>query len=110
MPAAASHCRLELALSAIPPREDVTLVSSDVPTVGVFEGLPEGSQITAAYAGKTYRWELTYRGGAHGTDLVLRNRSFYDDGAPVTHVRPIPPPPAPLWREHPVLPACHSRG
>jgi hypothetical protein len=110
VPAAASHCRLEIALRAVPPRDDITLVSSHVPTVGVFDGLPEGSPIAAAYAGKTYRWELTYRGGSHGTDLVLRNRSVYDDGAPVTHVRPVPQPPAPLWREHPVYPLAIPAG
>ena len=104
MPNGASRCRLEIALGAVPPREDITLVSSHVPTSGTFDGLPEGSEITAAYAGKTYRWALTYRGGAHGTDMVLRNCSTYEEGAPVTHVRPIPQPPAPLWREHPIYP------
>jgi len=110
MPNGASRCRLEIALVAVPPREDITLVASHVPTSGTFDGLPEGSEITAAFAGKTYRWALTYRGGAHGTDLVLRNRSTCDEGAPLTHVRPIPQPPAPLWREHPVYPLAIPAG
>jgi hypothetical protein len=109
-PDAASHCRLEIALRAVPPREDITLVSSHVPTMSVFDGLPEGSEITAEFEGKTYRWALTYRGGENRTDLVLRNRSAYDDAAPVTHVRSIPQPPAPLWREHPIYPLAIPAG
>ncbi|HTP33755.1 MAG TPA: hypothetical protein VMJ75_16365 [Candidatus Acidoferrales bacterium] len=101
---AASQCRLGISLRAVPPREDTTLVSSGVPIKGVFNGLPEGSQITASYEGVTYRWALTYRGGPSGHDLVLLSRNTWRDGAPVTHVRPMPQPPAPLWREHPVYP------
>jgi hypothetical protein len=100
--ASPSVCRLEILLRAVPPREDITLVSTRARTSGVFDGLPEGSRITADYDGTTYRWDLTYRGGPGGNDLVLRNRSVYPDGAPVTHVRPLPQPPAPLWREHPL--------
>lgn len=110
IPAEGGRCRLEISLSAVPPREDVTLVSSHVPTSGAFDGLPEGSEITAAYAGKTYRWTLTYRGGANGTDLVLRNRSTYDEGAPLTHIRPIPQPPAPLWRQYTAYPPAIAAG
>jgi hypothetical protein len=110
IPAPGNQCRLQISLRAIPPREDITLVSSRVPTVGVFADLPESSEITAVYSGKTYRWTLTYRGGSSGTDLVLRNRSTYDEGAPVTHVRPIPAPPVPLWREHPVYPLSVPTG
>jgi hypothetical protein len=107
---AASQCRLVISLRAVPPREDITLVSSRVPVRGAFHALPEGSQITASYAGKTYRWELTYRGGPSGHDLVLLSRSTWWDGAPVTHVRPMPQPPAPLWREHPVYPLAIVAG
>jgi hypothetical protein len=110
MPVSPSSCRLEISLRAVPPREDVTLVSSHVPTMGRFDGLPEGSEITATYAGKVYRWALTYRGGANHADLVLQNRSTYDAGEPVTHVRPLPQPPAPLWREHPVYPLAIPAG
>jgi len=110
IPATGGLCRLEILLSAVPPREDITLVSSHVPTRGAFDGLPEGSEITAAYGGGTYRWALTYRGGASGADLVLRNRSSYGEGAPLTHVRPIPQPPAPLWRDHPVYPLAIPAG
>ena len=97
------RCRLQIALSAVPPREDVTLISSRVATRGAFDDLPEGSEVTAQYQGRTYRWQLTYRGGAGGHDLVLKNRSDYAVDAPVTHVRAIPEAPAPLWREHPLF-------
>jgi pectate lyase len=101
---ATSHCRLRIALSAVPPRDDVTLVSSRVATRGTFDGLPEGGEITADYAGHTYRWTLTYRGGSSGHDLVLHNRSDYASGTPITHTRPFSSPPPPLWWNHPVFP------
>jgi hypothetical protein len=100
---ARSHSRLRISLSAVPPREDVTLVASHVAIRGTFEGLPEDCAITAQYQGQTYRWQLTYRGGPSGHDLVLRNRSEYAAGAPVTQVRSLPEPPSPLWREHPLF-------
>lgn len=110
MPVAPGRCRLEISLGAVPPREDITLVASRVGAVGAFDGLPEGSEITAEFAGKTYRWSLTYRGGPSGTDLVLRNRSTFEEDAPVTHVRPLPLPPAPLWRAHPPYPLAIEAG
>ena len=99
-----SHCRLQIQLSAVPPREDVTLVSSHKRTVGMFDNMPEGGEITADYEGQTYRWRLTYRGGAGGTDLVLQNRSRCATNAPVTHVRPPPEIPRPLWSEFQLYP------
>lgn len=101
---AKSHCRLQILLSSVPPREDVTLVSSRVPTKGTFDDLPEGSEITADYERKTYRWQLTYRGGTSGHDLVLKNKSDYTADAPVTHVRPPPETPKPLWVERSIYP------
>lgn len=101
---ARSHCRLEIHLSAIPPRDDVTLVSTRVPVRGTFDDLPEGSDIAADFQGHTYHWTLTYHGGAAGHDLVLKNQSNYADDAPVTHTRPIPEPPKALWMEHSVYP------
>jgi hypothetical protein len=106
----ASQCRLEISLRAVPPREDITLVSGRVRIRGTFSGLPEGSGIAASYQGKTYRWTLTYRGGAGGNDLVLLSRSVFEEGAPVTHVRPSPQMPVPLWREHPVYPLAIDAG
>lgn len=101
---ARSRCDLRIGLSAVPPREDVTLVSSRVRTSGEFSGLPEGAEIRAEFGGHMYRWKLTYRGGHDGHDLVLRNQSDYAADAPATHVRPIPAPPTPLWQDHPVYP------
>lgn len=101
---AQSHCRLEIRLSAVPPRDDVTLVAGHVAVKGTFDDLPEGSEISASFQGRTYRWQLTYRGGADKADLVLKNRSDYAAGAPVTHTRPLPEIPTPLWAEHSVYP------
>jgi hypothetical protein len=100
----ASHCRLEIRLKAVPPREDVTLVASSVATRGTFDDLPEGAEITASFEGKTYRWQLTYRGGAGGHDLMLKNKSDYAADAPVTHTRSLPEIPKALWSEHRLYP------
>jgi hypothetical protein len=100
-----SHCRLQILLSSIPPREDITLVSGHVPIKGTFDDLPEGSEVTADYERKTYRWLLTYHGGASGHDLVLINKSEYAADAPVTHVRPVPEVPTPLWADHSFYPS-----
>ena len=97
-----SHCRLRIALGAVPPREDVILVAGRVPIEGTFDDLPEGAPISAEYAGWSYRWTLTYRGGPTGHDLVLQNKSEYPANAPVTHVRASPEIPQPLWANHPV--------
>jgi hypothetical protein len=97
-----SHCRLQLALQTVPPREDITLVSAHVPIQGTFDDLPEGREITAEYEHMTYRWQVTYKGGKSGHDLVLRNKSEYGAGAPVTHVRAMPEIPHPLWVDYPL--------
>ena len=47
---------------------------------------------------------MTYYGGASGHDLVLKNISEYAPDAPVTHTRPIPEIPKPLWAEHRLFP------
>jgi hypothetical protein len=101
---AQSHCRLQILLSAVPPRDDITLVSGHVPIQGTFDDLPEGSEIEALHDWQTYRWQLTYHGGAAGNDLVLKNRSMYAAGAPVTHTRPMTEIPKPLWLEHRLFP------
>lgn len=107
---AQSRCHLDVSLSAVPPREDITLVTANVPAKGAFDDLPEGSGITAEYAGHIYRWKLTYRGGNSGHDLVLRNLSNYIPDAPVTHVRGPSPVPQPLWWGHPVYPLSIPAG
>jgi hypothetical protein len=107
---AKGRCRLEIRLSAVPPRDDITLVFAHVPTRGTFDNLPEGSEITAQYQDLTYRWALTYHGGASGNDLVLKNRTDYPAGAPVTHTRTLPEIPKPLWTEHPLFPVFAPKG
>jgi hypothetical protein len=104
------HCRLEISLSAVPPRDDVTLVASHYAISGSFDDLPEGSEVTADFDGHTYHWKLTYQGGKDEHDLVLKNSSDYAADAPVTHTRAIPEPPAPLWREHPLYPLAITPG
>lgn len=66
--------------------------------------MPEGSDITAQYAGRTYHWLLTYHGGPQGHDLVLKNKSEYATDAPVTHARLLPKIPKALWTEHRLYP------
>jgi pectate lyase len=105
-----SHCNLRISLGAVPPREDVTLVSSHVPIQGTFDSLPEGSEIAAEFHGHTYRWQLTYRGGSSGDDLVLKNKSDYAANDPVSLARSLPEIPAPLWREHPLFPLSIPKG
>ena len=104
-----SHCRLRVSLSDVPPRDDITLVSSDVRTRGTFDDLPEGSEITAEFQHHLYHWILTYNGGSTGHDLVLKNRSVYSPDPPVTHVLIHPPAPAPSWWGHPVYPLSIHR-
>jgi hypothetical protein len=105
---AKSHCRLRISLSSIPPREDVTLVSSHVRPQGTFDDLPEGVEITAEFERHEYRWQLTYRGGTNGTDLVLMSRSVYPADAPVTRVRALPEIPKPLWTKFRLFPLSSS--
>jgi pectate lyase len=107
---AKSQCRLEIRLSGVAPRDDVTLVSAHVLTRGTFDNLPEGSEITANYQNHTYRWELTYHGGASGDDLVLKNRSTYPTDVPITRTRAIPAIPEPLWIGHPLFPLAVPKG
>jgi pectate lyase len=104
-----SHCALKIDLSGVPPRDDVTLVSAHVRTRGTFDDLPEESTISAQYQGKTYRWKLSYTGGASGCDLVLRNISEYDADAPITHTRPLPEFPKPLWTEFRLYPLSSEK-
>ncbi|MBI1839373.1 MAG: hypothetical protein HYR88_00780 [Verrucomicrobia bacterium] len=101
---AKSHCRLQVRLSATPPRDDIRLVVGHTPIKGRFDDLPEGSEISATHQGRTYRWELTYRGGPGRTDLVLKNRSDFAADAPATRARPLPDVPKALWSEFRLYP------
>ena len=95
---------LQILVSAVPPREDITRVSGHVPIKGTFDNLPEESEISTQYQGRAYRWSLTYRGGASGVDLVLKNHSDYAADAPVSHARPMPEVPTPLWTKFQLYP------
>lgn len=105
-----SHCSLQIALSAAPPPGDVTLIASRVATQGFFDNLPEGSEISAQYAGQTYRWTLTYRGGASGHDLVLLDRSASDGHPHLDQEAKIADTVQPLWWGHPLYPLAIPTG
>lgn len=103
------RCLLRIALSAVPPAEEITLVKSHVPVRGEFTGLPEGSLVTASWRGGTYQWRLTYRGGDEAHDLVLK--PVWAQGGPgQPRMQKIPAPPVPLWREHRLAPLSISPG
>jgi hypothetical protein len=99
-----SHCTLGIALGAVPPRDDITLIRARVASRGQFDGCAEGAEVVAAYAGRTYRWQLSYHGGTSGHDLVLRNCQGHADDAPRTPVLAPSEPPIPLWQGSPVYP------
>lgn len=105
-----SHCRLSIRLDAVPPQDDIVLISSQSPTQGTFDWLPEGSEISAEYNHYMYRWQLTYKGGESGHDVVLVNRSSYPRGAPATHTLALRPTPIPQWWGHPVYPLAIRPG
>lgn len=107
---ATSHCVLRIALAAVPPRDEVTLVASRVPVEGQFDDLPEGAEISAGFGEQTYRWTLTYRGGKSGHDVVLKNATGFAAGAPVTHAKPLPSVPEPRWKDRPVYPLAIAAG
>lgn len=67
----AGKCLLSIGLLAAPPDGEITLLRSFQPCQGTFHEMPEGSQIRADHAGKTYDWRLTYRGGATKCDVAL---------------------------------------
>lgn len=96
---AKSRASLRIALSAIPPRDDVTLIALRRPARGTFDGLPEGAKVSASFAGREYSWTLTYRGGASKCDVVLTNVAGHAADAPKTKCRSLPNPPRPLWLE-----------
>lgn len=104
---AKNRASLRIALSAMPPHDDVTLISLRRPARGTFEGLPEGAKVSAAFDGRKYSWTLTYRGGASKCDVVLMNVAGHAADAPKANCRALPNPPRPLWLEvnsRPALP------
>lgn len=93
---------LKIALSAVPPADDITLISAHVRPHGTFDGLPEGSEISANYGGQTYRWKLTYRGGENQCNLTLKREEPWPTTSQLTHALPVAPPPVPLWLKYPL--------
>ena len=92
-------CRLSINLSAVPPREDVTLIAAHAKPKGEFDDLTEGTEISASFRGREYRWTLTYCGGESGCDVVLTKVRGHSADDPITHTRPLPLPPKLLWTE-----------
>lgn len=66
-------CQLHIHLLAPPPSGDILLIGSANPCKGTFTGLAEGSAVRAELEGKTYEWNLTYRGGPKKCDILLTN-------------------------------------
>lgn len=97
-----NRCRIVVALSAIPPREDVTLISAHSKTRGKFDDLPEGAEVRATFQGREFHWTLTYTGGSSGCDLVLENVRGHSADDRVTHARAVPTPPKLLWMDMPL--------
>ena len=95
-------CRLSINLSAVPPREDVTLIAAHAQPKGEFDDLPEGTEISASFRGREYIWTLTYHGGESGCDVVLTNVRGHNADDLITHTRPLPLPPNFLWTEVPL--------
>lgn len=65
------RCQLCVNLLEAPPGGEITLVRALSPCQGTFAALPEGSIVRADYAGHTYEWRLTYRGGEKQCDIAL---------------------------------------
>jgi pectate lyase len=63
--------RLRINLLAAPPSGDILLIGSANRCGGGFTDLPEGGAVRAEFAGKTFEWKLTYRGGTDKCDIVL---------------------------------------
>ncbi len=96
-----NRCRLAVMLSAVPPRDEVTLIAAQVPTKGAFDDLPEGAEVRARHDGRDYAWTLTYRGGQSGCDVLLTKVRGHAENARVTSCRPRPAIPVPLWETMP---------
>jgi pectate lyase len=96
-----NRCQLQISLLDVPPRDDVTLVAQQVATRGTFDDLPEGAEVTATHAGITYTWNLSYRGGKSGCDVVLTKVRGHMGNAQITKCRDIPEKPEPLWTSIP---------
>lgn len=105
-----NRCRLVVGLSAVPPRDDVALVAAQVAPTGTFDDLPEGAEVRATHAGRSYAWRLTYRGGKSGCDVVLTQVTGHAGEAPVTKCRARPVIPVPLWEKLPSEPSGAADG
>jgi hypothetical protein len=86
--AAKSTCRLQLSLLEPPPGGDIPLLRLPIPCHGVFTDLPEGSPVRASFGGRTYEWNITYRGGPKKSDVVLTHPQIVADGGQRTPYDP----------------------
>jgi hypothetical protein len=66
-------CRLIVNLLSTPPSGDILLMGGPKKCQGEFTDLPEGASVRAEFEGKTYQWNLTYRGGATQSNIALTN-------------------------------------
>lgn len=103
-----NRCRLVVRLSAVPPRDEVTLIAAHVASNGTFDDMPEGAEVRASHDGRSYAWRLTYRGGKSGCDVVLTSVGGHVPDAPLTKCQARPVIPTPLWEKLPVEPRSHS--
>ena len=87
-PGSLTHCELNISLKALPPAEDIVLLRAFLKSEGAFEGLSEGSAITAKEptTGRTFEWTLRYddtRKGAH--DIALTGIREVVDGKKIAY-------------------------
>jgi pectate lyase len=66
-----SACRLVVSLKAAPPGGEIALLQLPKLCRGIFTDLPEASPVRATFAGHTYEWKITYKGGPAHTDVTL---------------------------------------
>ncbi len=83
-------CKLQVNLLAPPPSGDLLLIGCANASQGTFTGLPEGSIIQASFAGKTYQWNLTYRGGTNHCAIMLTEPMVRAaNGSTTAHTSPV---------------------
>src|SRR5205823_2916650 len=77
---------LNVALGFMPaPGDKFTIIQSPGVNFGKFDGLPEGKVFTATTGAFTATFQITYQGGAHGSNFVL---TALDPANPILHGTP----------------------